>query len=54
MSDAVWLTVKEYAALRRVHVETVRRWIRAGHLTVRRTGAKGHWQIQVLSPAIAS
>jgi excisionase family DNA binding protein len=36
--DPEWLTVKEYAALRRVHVETVKRWIRAKLIEAERVG----------------
>lgn len=42
-----WLTVKEYADLKRVCVETVRRWLRAGKLVAERTnGEHGHWRIK--------
>jgi excisionase family DNA binding protein len=41
------LTVKEYADLRRVHVETVKRWIKQGLIEAERTaGARGHWRIK--------
>lgn len=37
-----WLTVKEFAALKRVHVETVKRWIRQQQVSAERTaGARG-------------
>jgi excisionase family DNA binding protein len=42
-----WLTVKEYADLKRVSEETVRRWLRAGKLEAERTiGEHGHWRIK--------
>ena len=41
------LTVKEYAELKRVSEETVRRWLRAGKLEAERTiGEHGHWRIK--------
>jgi excisionase family DNA binding protein len=39
------LTVKEYADLMRVHPETVKRWIRDGHIKAERTCRRGHWRI---------
>ena len=42
------LTVKEYADLKRVHVETVRVWCRAGKVPAERTTPGcGHWRIRV-------
>lgn len=42
-----WLTVKEYADLKRVTEETVRRWIRAGKIQAERTvEPEGHWRIR--------
>lgn len=42
-----WLTVKEFAARKRVSEETVRRWLRAGKLIAERTiGEHGHWRIR--------
>lgn len=42
-----WLTVKEYAILKRVNEETVRRWLRSGKLEADRTcGPLGHWRIR--------
>lgn len=47
MEQADWLTVKEYADLKRVCEETVRRWLRAGKLEAERTiGDLGHWRIK--------
>lgn len=41
------LTVKEYADLKRVNEETVRRWLRAGKLEATRTCEPlGHWRIK--------
>lgn len=40
------LTVKEYAELRRVSEETVRRWLRGGKIEATRTCQPlGHWRI---------
>lgn len=45
---AAFLTVKEYASLKRVHVETVKRWIREGRIDAERTiEPHGHWRIKV-------
>jgi excisionase family DNA binding protein len=41
------LTVKEYADIKRVTAETVRRWIRSGKLHAERTIANGDWRIRV-------
>ena len=42
-----WLTVKEFAALKRVNDETVRRWIRRKQVTAERTiEPHGHWRIK--------
>ena len=50
MTEPVLLTVKEYAARMRVGEETVRRWLRAGRLTARRTcEPHGHWRIYARS-----
>lgn len=43
----VWLTVKEYAWLKRVNEETVRRWIREHRVEAERTiEPYGHWRIK--------
>ena len=50
----VWYTVKEFAVLMRVDVETVRRWLRAGRIpgAIRTTGQKhGHWRIPIIVAA---
>lgn len=41
-----WLTVKEFAAARRVHEETVKRWCRQGLVPCERIGRRGHWRIR--------
>jgi len=46
-----WLTVKEYADLMRVSEETVRRWIRAGHLKAEQHGKRGQYRILLQSAA---
>lgn len=40
-----FLTVKEYAAMLRVHPETVKRWARAGQIAAVRVGQRGQWRI---------
>jgi excisionase family DNA binding protein len=45
--SASLLTVKEYAAAKRVHPETVKRWCRDGKLPAERVGRLGHWRILV-------
>lgn len=46
--DGEWLTVKEYALLKRVTDRTVRDWIKDGKLAAERTaGDKGHWRIKI-------
>lgn len=40
------LTVKEYAALMRVHPETVKRWCRKRLIPAEQVGRKGHWRIK--------
>lgn len=42
-----WLTVKEYADLKRVSHETVKRWIRRGLIAAERTGPRGHWRVAI-------
>jgi excisionase family DNA binding protein len=43
----VFLTVKELAAIKRVHPETVKRWCRQGLIPAERTaGQRGHWRIK--------
>lgn len=50
--QCVWLTVKEYADLKRVHVETVKRWIRQGRVEAARTvEPHGHWRIKYRAAA---
>lgn len=47
-----WLTVKEYAALKRVHPETVKVWIRKGLVVAERTaGDRGHWRVLLRNAA---
>ena len=47
-ADTQLLTVKEYADLKRVTPETVKRWIRIGKLQAERTSEPhGHWRIRV-------
>ena len=47
VSDHEWLIVKEYAQLKRVTEETVRRWIRSGKLEAERTTPdSGQWRIK--------
>ncbi len=46
MSDFDLLTVKEVAAKLRVHEETVRRWIRAGHLATVQLGDSSNYRIR--------
>ena len=42
-----WLTVKEFASLKRVGEETVRRWIRKQKVEAQRTiEPHGHWRIR--------
>ena len=41
MNDA-FFTVKEMAAILRVHAQTIRRYIRTGKLQALRLGGKGH------------
>lgn len=41
-----WLTVKEFAALRRVHHQTVRLWIRLGVVKAERDRPRGRWLIR--------
>lgn len=46
-TPAEWLTVKEYAQLKRVHEQTVREWIRLGAVIAERTREpRGHWRIK--------
>ena len=45
----VLLTVKEYAAFKKVHPETVRRWIRAGHVKATRT-VEPHGHLRIVRP----
>jgi excisionase family DNA binding protein len=42
-----YLSVKQYAERRGVHVETVKRWIASGYLTAERTGPRGWMKILV-------
>ena len=47
-----WLTVKEFAALKRVNEETVRRWIREKRIEAERTiEPHGHWRIKRIENA---
>ena len=46
-----WITVREYARIRRVSTKTVRRWIRARLVEAERIGARGQWRIRVV-PAL--
>lgn len=48
MSDFEWVTVKDYAADRKVHERTVLRWIRQGYLEAERMGRHGQWRIKVI------
>jgi excisionase family DNA binding protein len=43
---AEWLTVKEFAELRRVHIKTVHRWIRQELIAAERIGRRGNWRIK--------
>lgn len=42
-----FMTVKEYADYRRVHVETVKRWIKDGLIEADRVGERGHWRVRI-------
>ena len=41
-----WLTVAQVAAWLQVHEETVRRWIREGHLPVLNLGKKAGYRLR--------
>lgn len=43
-----WLTVKEYAAYKRVHAQTVRKWIKLGFVKAEKDHPtpKGRWRIK--------
>jgi excisionase family DNA binding protein len=48
MSNYEWITVKEYATMRRVTERTVRDWIKDKKIPAERTaGDKGHWRIKI-------
>ena len=45
--DREWLTVAQVAELLQVHEETVRRWIREGHLPVLDLGKKAGYRVRI-------
>lgn len=48
LSDYEWITVKEYAQMKRVTARTVRDWIKAEKIDAERTaGDKGQWRIKI-------
>jgi excisionase family DNA binding protein len=46
MAHEEWLTAQEVAAALRVHVETVRRWLRTGELRGYRFGDKTGYRVK--------
>jgi excisionase family DNA binding protein len=46
MAHEEWLTVREVAALLKVHVETVRRWVRTGELRGTPFGGKTGYRVK--------
>jgi len=48
MNNHEWLTVKEYAELKRVTPRTVRDWIKDAKIDAERTaGDRGQWRIKI-------
>ncbi len=46
MSDDRWLTVEEVADDLRVHIDTVRGWLRRGELTGTKISRRAGWRIR--------